>query len=92
MEKRALNKKRPVGSPVKIRPVLLPPSAAGARQMKQVMLYIEKNKIISPVVISAQLYLKKFYENYGLKAIGDIYNEDNIPHIKMKGFLHFQPN
>jgi ElaA protein len=35
------------------------------------------------IVISAQLYLKKFYEEFGFKAIYDVYDEDGIPHIKM---------
>jgi len=36
------------------------------------------------ITISAQLYLKAFYESFGFKAIGDPYLEDNILHIKMK--------
>ncbi|HXB41718.1 MAG TPA: GNAT family N-acetyltransferase [Bacteroidia bacterium] len=35
------------------------------------------------ITISAQLYLKKFYTNTGFNAVGDVYPEDNIPHIKM---------
>lgn len=33
--------------------------------------------------ISAQLYLKKFYESHGFVAKGEQYLEDNIPHIGM---------
>jgi ElaA protein len=33
--------------------------------------------------IGAQLYLKKFYESFGFIQDGDIYPEDNIPHIIM---------
>src|SRR5882757_1083214 len=33
--------------------------------------------------IGAQLYLKKFYESFGFIKDGDIYLEDNIPHIIM---------
>lgn len=33
--------------------------------------------------ISAQLYLKKFYESLGFVAVGEVYPEDNIPHIQM---------
>jgi ElaA protein len=36
-----------------------------------------------PVRISAQLYLKKFYESFGFIAEGETYLEDNIPHIEM---------
>lgn len=35
------------------------------------------------ITISAQLYLKKFYEELGFKAINDVYDEDGIPHIRM---------
>lgn len=35
------------------------------------------------ITLSAQLYLKKFYESFGFKAIGDSYLEDGIDHIKM---------
>lgn len=35
------------------------------------------------IKISAQCYLKQFYNNLGFKAIGSPYLEDNIPHIAM---------
>lgn len=35
------------------------------------------------IKISAQVYLKDFYNNLGFKAIGDEYLEDNILHIGM---------
>jgi len=35
------------------------------------------------IKISAQTYLKKFYEYYGFKSIGEGYLEDGIPHITM---------
>lgn len=38
---------------------------------------------IQPIVIGAQLYLKKFYENLGFTMCSDIYMEDDIQHIKM---------
>ena len=37
-----------------------------------------------PIKISAQTYLKKFYENLGFVKIGAEYLEDGIPHIPMK--------
>jgi ElaA protein len=40
-----------------------------------------------PIVISAQLYLKRFYEVFLFVQISDVYLEDNIPHIKMKRAL-----
>lgn len=36
------------------------------------------------IKISAQTYLKKFYESHGFKKIGKEYLEDGIPHIAMK--------
>ena len=36
------------------------------------------------IIISAQYYLKTFYESLGFKQITDVYREDNIPHIKMQ--------
>lgn len=36
------------------------------------------------IKISAQKYLKKFYESLDFKMIGDEYLEDGIPHIAMK--------
>lgn len=38
----------------------------------------------SPVVISAQYYIRKFYENVGFKKESDIYLEDDIEHIRMR--------
>jgi ElaA protein len=35
------------------------------------------------ITLSAQAYLKKFYESLGFSAIGDEYLDDGIPHIKM---------
>ena len=33
--------------------------------------------------ISAQTYLKTFYNNLGFKEVGEEYLEDGIPHINM---------
>ena len=35
------------------------------------------------IKLSAQTYLKKFYNNLGFKEIGEEYLEDGIPHIAM---------
>lgn len=37
-----------------------------------------------PIYLSAQAHLQKFYGSFGFIAEGDIYDEDGIPHIKMK--------
>ena len=47
---------------------------------------IKQSKIIYgniPNRISAQKYLKKFYNEFGFKEIGKEYLEDGIPHIEM---------
>ena len=36
------------------------------------------------IIISAQFYLKAFYESLGFQQVSEVYLEDNIPHIKMK--------
>ena len=41
--------------------------------------------------IGAQLYLRKFYENFGFKIDGDIYVEDGIEHIEMIKKAHELP-
>lgn len=38
----------------------------------------------SQITISAQLYLKKFYESHGFIQTSEEYLEDGIPHIEMK--------
>ena len=38
---------------------------------------------VSEITISAQTYLKKFYNNLGFQQVGEGYLEDGIPHIRM---------
>ena len=38
---------------------------------------------INQIKVSAQTYLKSFYEFHGFKKKGDEYSEDGIPHISM---------
>ena len=40
----------------------------------------------SKITISAQVYLKKFYETHGFKQVGAEYLEDGIPHVQMVYF------
>ncbi|MDQ2864253.1 MAG: GNAT family N-acetyltransferase [Bacteroidota bacterium] len=37
----------------------------------------------TPIIISAQLYLKRFYESFSFIQKGEGYLEDSIPHIAM---------
>ena len=44
---------------------------------------IKKNFNTNEIKISAQLYLKGFYNSFGFKTTGSSYLEDGIPHIAM---------
>mgnify|MGYP001045134044 CR=1 FL=1 len=52
--------------------------------MKASITAIKKYYKKDTIVISAQTYLKRFYNNLGFLEIGEEYIEDGIPHIKMK--------
>lgn len=41
--------------------------------------------INTKITISAQHHLQKFYQNLGFTPVGEVYDEDGIPHIKMNG-------
>lgn len=56
----------------------------GHELMKESILAIKDLFNTSSITISAQLYLKNFYEVHGFIQDGDDYLEDGIPHIKMK--------
>lgn len=45
---------------------------------------IEENYTVTSITISAQLYLKRFYESHGFVQTSEMYLEDDIPHIEMK--------
>lgn len=36
-----------------------------------------------PIKISAQAYLRRFYESLGYRVVGPAYDEDGIPHLPM---------
>ena len=55
----------------------------GKRLTHESINYIKKNFVGSDISISAQFRLIKFYEEIGFKAVGSVYLEDNIDHIKM---------
>ncbi|MBS7332670.1 MAG: GNAT family N-acetyltransferase [Weeksellaceae bacterium] len=44
---------------------------------------IENRLFTSSIRISAQLYLKAFYESFGFEQVSEEYLEDDIPHIEM---------
>jgi ElaA protein len=45
---------------------------------------IKENFNETTITISAQEYLKKFYESHGFIQTSEMYLEDDIPHIQMK--------
>lgn len=51
--------------------------------MKASIIAIKNHFNVDEITISAQVYLKKFYESHGFKKVGDGYLEDGIPHIRM---------
>lgn len=58
-------------------------SGAGREMMEQAILHISRSFKSTSIRISAQLYLKVFYESLGFKQVGETYLEDDIPHIEM---------
>lgn len=47
---------------------------------------IENEFKTTQITISAQEYLKKFYESHGFVQTSETYLEDDIPHIQMKRY------
>lgn len=56
----------------------------GHELMDQAVKAIKTHFHETKITISAQLYLKKFYEAHGFVPTSEMYLEDDIPHIQMK--------
>ena len=56
----------------------------GHELIKQGISEIKNHFNEEKITISAQLYLKKFYESHGFIQTSEMYLEDDIPHIEMK--------
>ena len=54
------------------------------KMMKACIEFIKQNFNETSIIISAQLYVKSMYESVGFEVISDVYDEVNIPHVKMK--------
>ncbi|MFT3794485.1 GNAT family N-acetyltransferase [Flavobacterium sp.] len=52
--------------------------------MREAISGIEQYFGTTEITISAQQYLKKFYESHGFVQTSEMYLEDDIPHIEMK--------
>lgn len=66
--------------------VVTAPEVRGKKLGQEIMAeaLLQAKKIGAPALrISAQSYLQKFYENFGFRAQGSEYLEDDIPHIEM---------
>jgi len=55
----------------------------GKKLMEEALSHISRLYNDSDIRISAQLYLKRFYEGFGFEAFGKKYLEDDIDHIAM---------
>lgn len=51
--------------------------------LKKAMDFIINDLRENKITLSAQFYIKGLYESVGFKAISDVYEEAEIPHIKM---------
>jgi ElaA protein len=45
--------------------------------------FIEEHYPRTPIRIGAQDYLRGFYESFGFRVVGDVYDEDGVPHVDM---------
>jgi ElaA protein len=55
----------------------------GHHLMKASIKAIKNNFKVDKITISAQVYLKKFYESHNFIQVSEEYLEDGIPHIRM---------
>lgn len=56
----------------------------GIKMMQEAIHFITTEWNATTIKISAQKYLRKFYEDLGFKIVTDEYLEDGIPHFGMK--------
>jgi ElaA protein len=56
----------------------------GHELMREAIKIIKSQFDETEITISAQLYLRKFYQSHGFVQTSDVYLEDDIPHIEMK--------
>lgn len=56
----------------------------GKKLMQELLAYCNTHFPGVTIKCSAQHYLQKFYESFGFKAYGEVYDEDGIPHKAMR--------
>ena len=55
----------------------------GRKVVKEGIDYIKSKWKVDKIEISAQEYLKKFYESFGFKQVSDVYDDCGVAHIDM---------
>lgn len=71
---------------VKIERLAVLPEARGngiGTKLMEFALEIVTSSRYKTVVVNAQVYIKKLYQQLGFEQIGDTFEEANIPHVKM---------
>jgi len=63
--------------------VITAPEARGTGLGKALMRYALDRYGDVPIQIGAQAHLQRFYAALGFRPIGDVYDEDGIPHVHM---------
>jgi ElaA protein len=56
----------------------------GHELMEQALENAEKKWPDQPIYLSAQAHLQGYYSRYGFEPVGEVYLEDEIPHIGMR--------
>lgn len=56
----------------------------GHQLMTQALEQAEKKWPDQPIYLSAQAHLQGYYSRYGFNPVGEVYLEDEIPHIGMR--------
>ncbi len=56
----------------------------GHQLMEQALANAEKTWPDQPIYLSAQAHLQSYYSRYGFEPVGEVYLEDDIPHIGMR--------
>jgi ElaA protein len=55
----------------------------GHELVKRALAFLEERWPGTPIRIGAQHYLVRFYAGFGFRQLGDVYDEDGIPHVDM---------
>lgn len=78
---------QPDGEPPRIGRVAVSPShrrlRLGEALMREAILQCEEQFPQSPIALSAQSHLQRFYQSSGFRAVSKEYVEDGIPHVDM---------